>query len=160
VSGAWLLEYCGVAFAANMHDELPLSPLEANALFAAGYRSYREFEAVLIRWLPNWRAEEFAKYLLGMPGREKGSFNAWIVFDTPSRRMAVLAKLIAVELPREVLFGYPATSKYRSSHIFCPLVAVDGSAPCHRVGWVWPCCHATLTPPEAESAHCVRCISA
>jgi hypothetical protein len=46
VSGAWLLEYCGVAFADNTHDDLPLSPAEANALFAASYRSYRKFEEV------------------------------------------------------------------------------------------------------------------
>jgi hypothetical protein len=98
---------------------------------------------------------------MGMPSREEGAFNAWLVFDTPSRRLAVMAKLIAPQVPQELLFGYPAPSKYRkSSHCFFPIVAVDGSSPRRRVGWVWPCCHSTLTAPESESADCIRGIAA
>jgi hypothetical protein len=162
VCGAWLLEYCGVTFGAKMEHPQPMSAAEAEAAFAGGHQSYRQFEDALIaRGLPDWRAKELESYLMGMPHREEGTFNAWLVFDTPSRRLAVMAKLIAPQAPQELLFGYPAASKHRNgSHCFFPIFAVDGSSPRRRVGWVWPCCHATLTASETESADCIRCISA
>jgi hypothetical protein len=58
VSGAWLLEYCGVTFGARMEDPLPMFPAEVEATFATSYLSYRQFEGALIaRGLPDWNSK-------------------------------------------------------------------------------------------------------
>jgi hypothetical protein len=135
VNGAWMLEYCGVAFGSQMEDDLPILPNEADELLKSHYLTFEEFEKQLISRLPKWRAEELRNYLAGLPHRPFGPFNAWIIFETPSRRCAVMAKLITEDRAKEVLLGYPAPSKYRpKTHSFFPVMVVDDSVPRRRVG--------------------------
>ena len=155
-----MLEYCGIAFADNTHDDLPVTAAEAAGLFRHESSSYDAFENNLTSRLPFWRAKELRNYLSGFAGRPSGAYNGWIVVETPSRRIALLAKLGTDCRPKEALFGFPTTSKYRHTHLFFPVVVVDDSAPCKRAGYVWPCCHATLKQSERESAEVARCISA
>src|SRR5262249_44927017 len=101
-----------------------------------------------------WRAAELANYLTGIGGR----FTAWIVCQSPTRRVAFMAKLVTGAEPREVLAGIPAPSTHPPTHSYVPPLAVDGEPVPRRVGWVWPCVHATLDPAEAEPAECIRTI--
>ena len=158
VDGEWFFEYCGVAFGMYMEDPLPISVDDSNEIFKTNRGSWDELEKALLAKLPKgaeWRAKELRKYLLGFEGR----FNAWIICETPVRRLALLAKIIDRSQPKEALLGFPIPCKYRTTHRFFPVMLVNDSEIRKRVGWVWPCIHSTLKSEEEDSEECIRCIS-
>jgi hypothetical protein len=159
VDGEWILEYCGVTFGSSTEDDLPVSGPALSKLFQDHHGSVKKFENTLTSYLPvgaEWRATEFRKYLTGHSRR----FNAWIIVETPVRRIALIAMVLVERKPQEALLGYPVASKFRpATHSFFPVVIVDNSKNPGRVGWVWPCCHATLRAREAVAENLITCIS-